>query len=221
MSAAGPAVASGDTVLLDMDGTLVLSEHVHRRSWARFFDSWDLAVDDATYERTYMGRRALDVFAEVDGPWRETDPAELNARLVAYSDELAAEVEIVAGAREMIAELHARGHRIAIVTSAGRSWAGRIVDALGVGAMVELTVTAEDVRTGKPDPECYLTACRRLGVDASRCVGFEDSPSGVRALAAAGVGTIVGVTNTAAAATLTAAGAGRTVPDLTPRTLLD
>ena len=45
-------------VLLDLDGTLVLSEHIHRRVWQRFFDEWRLEVDDRDYARSYRGRRA-------------------------------------------------------------------------------------------------------------------------------------------------------------------
>ena len=56
-------------LLLDLDGTLVLSEPVHRLTWRHFFDLWGAEVDDHQYEQTFMGRRAADVLAAVPGPW--------------------------------------------------------------------------------------------------------------------------------------------------------
>ena len=107
------------------------------------------------------------------------------------------------------------------MTSARRGWADRVLgEVLGAAPLVELVVTAEDVVRGKPDPEGYLAACRRLDADPAGCVAFEDSVAGVSSLVAAGMGTIVGVRTTAGDAELTAAGAHRTVPDLTPGRLL-
>lgn len=214
-------IAPGAPVLLDLDGTLVHSEHVHRRVWDRFFAEWGVAVDDATYADVYMGRRAADVLARVPGPWTGTDVDAVLARLVEHSHELAAEVGAVDGAAALVRALHRRGHRTAVVTSAGRAWARRVLeDVLDVADLLDAVVTAEEVSVGKPSPEGYLTTCRRLGVDPAACAAVEDSPSGVRALAAAGVGTIIGITTTAPAAALRAAGAGTVVADLSPDALL-
>jgi sugar-phosphatase len=209
-------------VLFDLDGTLVRSEHVHRRVWQRFFDAWRLDVDEDTYARVYMGRRAADVLTQVRGPWR---PADVPGALAALRDDAHAEagdVAVVPGAVELVRGLQRRGHRLAVVTSAGADWAGRVLDGvLGVGDAVGVLVTAEEVAVGKPSPEGYLLACRRLGVDPVACAAVEDSPSGVRALVAAGAGAIVGVTTTSAADVLRAAGAEATVPDLRPPASLE
>ncbi|MBN9790550.1 HAD family phosphatase [Pseudonocardia sp. TMWB2A] len=214
-------VPDGAPVVFDLDGTLVRSEHVHRRTWARFFAEWGAEVDDETYRHRFMGRRAADALREVDGPWRDTDPDELAARLAGHGTALADDVDVVPGAPALLRSLAGRGHRLAVVTSARRGWADRVLgDVLGTAPLVELVVTAEDVVRGKPDPEGYLTACRRLDADPAGCVAFEDSVAGVSSLVAAGMGTIVGVRTTAGDAELTAAGAHRTVPDLTPGRLL-
>jgi sugar-phosphatase len=72
-------------------------------------------------------------------------------------------------------------------------------------------VTAEDVRRGKPDPEGYLLAAARLGVEPSKCVVVEDSPPGVAAGNAAGM-VVVGVTTTHQAVALV--GATEVIPDI-------
>jgi len=202
-------------VVFDLDGTLVLSEHVHRRTWFRFFDEWDARIDEGTYRNRFVGRRAADVLPEVDGPWRGTPVEELGRRLAELATGLADEVRPVPGAVALLTSLAGRGHRLAVVTSARRDYAERVLDrVLGAAPLVEFVVTAGDVTRGKPDPQGYLDACARLAADPADCWGFEDSPSGVAALAAAGFGTIVGVCSTAPAADLLAAGAHRTVPDL-------
>ena len=204
-------------VLLDMDGTLIRSEHVHRAIWQRFFTAWQVEMDDERYADAVMGRRARDVLAHLPGPWTPDDLPGALASLDADVDAAAREVTVVDGAVALIRELAARGHRLAVVTSGGRGWAERVLgDVLDVRDALEVVVTAEEVEVGKPSPEGYLTACRRLGVAPAGCAAVEDAPSGVRALVAAGVGRIVGVSTTSSAAALRAAGAMEVVPDLRP-----
>ena len=204
-------------VLLDMDGTLIRSEHVHRAIWQRFFTAWQVEMDDERYADAVMGRRARDVLAHLPGPWTPDDLPGALASLDADVDAAAREVTVVDGAVALIRELAARGHRLAVVTSGGRGWAERVLgDVLDVRDALEVVVTAEEVEVGKPSPEGYLTACRRLGVAPAGCAAVEDAPSGVRALVAAGVGRIVGVSTTSSAIALRAAGAMEVVPDLRP-----
>jgi mannitol-1-/sugar-/sorbitol-6-phosphatase len=204
---------SGGAVLLDMDGTLVLSEQVHRQTWRRFFEHWGVAVSEAEYERSYKGRRARDVLAQVDGPW--TGTAAALHTLDEHTGEMLAAVQVVPGARELLRALHREARPVAVVTSAGRDWARQVLDGvLGAGDQVSVLVTADDITLGKPSPEGYLRACELLGRAPGDCAGVEDSLSGIRALVAAGVGEIVGITTTSSPAELRAAGAHRTVPDL-------
>ncbi|MEV8593464.1 HAD family phosphatase [Streptomyces sp. NPDC052012] len=205
-----------EAVLLDLDGTLVLSEGVHRLAWQAFFDAWGITVTDADYEQHYMGRRPDDVIAAVPGPWTGTDTSAVLATMTAFTLEHAASVDVVPGAATLIERLRVK-YPVAVITSAGALWARHLLDkVLGVRHLVDVVITSEDITTGKPSPEGYLRACAALRARPAHCLAFEDSPSGVRALVAAGVRDIVGVTTTAAAADLTDAGARWTVPDLTP-----
>jgi mannitol-1-/sugar-/sorbitol-6-phosphatase len=202
-------------LLLDLDGTLVLSEPVHRRTWRHFFDLWGADVDDAQYEQSFMGRRARDVLSAVPGPWTGRDLGEIQAEMMAHAQTLGHAVEPVPGAAQLIRRAADAGVPVAVVTSAGPSWAEEVLGpVLGARDRVQALVTADDVVTGKPSPEGYLLGCRRLGVEPAGCAGVEDSASGIRALLAAGVGRAVGVTTTSSAADLRAAGAHRTVADL-------
>lgn len=89
------------------------------------------------------------------------------------------------GALSLLAELSAAGIPMALVTMSYRNLAG-VVAAQAPGDPFEVLVCGDDVRRGKPDPEAYLTAAERLGVEPARCVAIEDSPSGIAAAEAAG-----------------------------------
>jgi HAD superfamily hydrolase (TIGR01509 family) len=89
------------------------------------------------------------------------------------------------GALELLHALRRAGVPRGLVTMSYRPLADAVVDALPAGTF-QVVVTGEEVRRGKPDPEPYLTAAARLGVDPASCVVVEDSPSGVGSGLAAG-----------------------------------
>jgi len=205
-----PPVAA---LLLDLDGTLVDSEPLHRERYRAWFAQRGWPFDDAVAAQ-FTGRRADDVFRTLDGPWRGEDPEALLAQIIAL-EPLRRLPEPVTGAAEVIAWARAQGIPLALVTSAGTRWAGRALGALGGIGAFDTTVTRDDIATGKPDPACYALACERLGVAAGAAVACEDAPDGVRSAAGAGVGVVVGVTTSFTAQQLAQAGATRTLPDLT------
>ncbi len=84
---------------------------------------------------------------------------------------------VLPGVRELLAELRAEGVPVALVSSSYRV----LVDAvLQHGFAFDLTLAGDEVTHGKPDPEPYVTAAERLGVDPARCVVLEDSGAGVQ-----------------------------------------
>ncbi|HZZ54422.1 MAG TPA: HAD family phosphatase [Trebonia sp.] len=96
----------------------------------------------------------------------------------------AGRVTVRPGIRELLTEVARAGLPHALVTSSQRVFAEAVLDATGI--TFPLTVCAEDVTAGKPDPEPYLLAAKLLDVDPVRCVALEDSPNGVASAAAAG-----------------------------------
>jgi len=96
----------------------------------------------------------------------------------------AGRVVVRPGVRELLAEVAEAGVPYALVTSSQRAFAEAVLGATGI--TFPLTVCAEDVTTGKPDPEPYLLAAKLLDADPVRCVALEDSPNGVASATAAG-----------------------------------
>jgi sugar-phosphatase len=197
-------------LLLDLDGTLVDTEPLHREAYRAFFAARGWDEPDLTL---FTGRRAADVFATEPGPWTGHDFEALAAEVTALVADDAAP-EPVPGAAALIATAGRVGVPVAVVTSAGPAWVRRAEGPLTELAHAEIVVTAEDVVDGKPDPAGYLLACELLGVAARDSMAVEDSPAGVRAAVDAGVGQVVGVTTTHDAGVLAGAGATRVVPNL-------
>jgi sugar-phosphatase len=198
-------------LLLDLDGTLVDSEPLHQASYRSFFEARGWEPPDLS---VFTGRRAEDVFAVLPGPWTGHDYDALADEVTAFVAD-SGPPEPLPGAAELIAAAHRHGVPVAVVTSAGPAWTTRAIEGpLDAAERIDLLVTSADVVDGKPDPTGYRLACERLGVDAARALAAEDSPAGVRAAVAAGVGEVVAVSTTHAEAELVEAGAARVVRDL-------
>ena len=200
-------------LLLDLDGTLIDSEPLHRRGYRAFLEarSWD--VPDLS---VFTGRRAEDVFATEPGPWQGHDPAALLAEVLPHIPDEPADA--VPGARDLVVAARAAGVRLAIVTSAGPAWVERsLVESLGLSLeAVDTVVTARDVLAGKPDPAGYALAVARLDVDPALSLAVEDSPAGVVAALTADVGRVHGVSTSHAAGSLVDAGVVAVHDDLRP-----
>ncbi len=100
-------------------------------------------------------------------------------------------VPVKAGVHELLAELKARRIPTAVATSSRSAHALSHLNAAGLLSSFHAIVTRDDVTNPKPHPEPYLTATSLLGLAPTSCLAVEDSHSGVRAAAAAGLQTIM------------------------------
>lgn len=196
---------AAEAVLFDNDGTLVLSQPAVDRSWARWAER--VGLDTTTISAQVHGRRAVESIALL-APERDLATEDAWLEQVELSE--LHDVTAVAGAADLLAALPAP--RWAVVTSASTRLAVARLDSAGLKPP-GLVVGAELVERGKPHPEPYLAGAAGLGFDAARCVVFEDSTAGVRAGVAAG-SMVIGVRTGTDDASLRAAGAVATVPDL-------
>jgi HAD superfamily hydrolase (TIGR01509 family) len=178
-------VTSVRAVLLDMDGTIVDSDASVERAWTTWSVEHDL--DPADVLPTVHG-------SPPEPTVRRLLPA-LDDRAVAVSarrqmdlqyDDLA-DVVAAPGASELLAALDRLGLPWAVVTSADVRLAKARLGAAGIDP--PLLVTVEEVRRGKPDPEGFLIAAGRLGVEPGACLVVEDSEPGLASGRAAGMRT--------------------------------
>lgn len=194
MSAAGAGTTPA-AVLWDLDGTLVDSAPLWRRAYAALardlgatlpIGFWEAIAGTTIEESVAVLLRNLGL----DGRWTRVQSAA--AELVAHA-ERALDAGVTPpwrpGARDLLVAVQVAGVPTALVTTTLGTVAGRIATARGMafGAVV----CGDDVARGKPAPDPYLEAARRLGVPARECVAVEDSPTGVLSAEAAGMAVLV------------------------------
>jgi HAD superfamily hydrolase (TIGR01509 family) len=200
--------------IFDMDGVLIDSGAHHRHAWDALLAELGTEPADPEYWRLTIGRPSEEAIPLLLGRLLSGAEARRLARRKRdlYQERTRAGLEPVAGAPEFLESLARLGVPRAVGTSASRWDAERLLDDLGLLRHFEVVVTADDVLLGKPDPEVWMQAARRLRVRPAACVVFEDALVGVQAARRAGM-RVVGVTTAHTDAELRAAGAELTIPD--------
>jgi sugar-phosphatase len=171
-------------LLFDMDGTIISSVAAAERVWTAWAERQGL--DAAAFLQKIHGVRGIDVITRLELPGVDPE-AEVEAILLAEIEDVGG-IEAIDGAAAFLASLPP--DRWAIVTSSPRNLALRRLKAAGLpppGVMV----TGEDVAHGKPAPDCFLLAAKRLGQKIEDCLVFEDAPAGIQAAEAAGAAVVV------------------------------
>jgi HAD superfamily hydrolase (TIGR01509 family) len=210
-----------EAVVFDMDGVLVESE-----------ERWDAArravVDEAggtwTAEATsaMQGMSAPEWEAYLhDALGVPVAPAAIGRRVVAeMAAGYRADLPLLPGALEAVEALAERWP-LAVASSANRELIELVLDLAGVADRFAALVSSEEVARGKPAPDVYLEAARRLAIAPAACVAIEDSSNGLRSATAAGM-VVIAVPNRAyppatdalAAAAATVASVGEVTPEL-------
>jgi len=171
-------------LIFDMDGTVLLSSAVFERVWRQWGERH--GVDAEKIIAVAHGRRMIDTAREVSPPG--LDPEAVTAELAQQERDDVEGIVPIAGAHAFLASIPA--DRWAMVTSADLDLCLIRLKAAGITPPAIL-ITAEDVTVGKPDPQGYIEAARRLGFAPSDTIVFEDAPAGIAAGKAAGAQVLV------------------------------
>jgi HAD superfamily hydrolase (TIGR01509 family) len=179
-----------DAVVFDLDGVIVDSEHV-----------WDEARQQLAEERggRWHEQASRDMMGMSSPEWsrymhdviglRES-PEEINAEVVRRLQAVYRKgVPLIPGAVEAVKRLAARWP-LGLASSSNREVIDFVLEASGLARSFAATVSSEEVSRGKPAPDVYLAAARRLGVEPARCAAVEDSENGISSAKAAGMRTI-------------------------------
>ena len=179
-------------LIFDFDGLMVDTETSARDSWLEIYREYGCDFPYALWAQTLGGSRggvdACVYLAEQTG--HELDHEELRSRRGRRKLELVAEEPLMPGIAAYLAEGKRRSMKLGVASSSSRGWVVGHLDRLGVTDLFDAIVTRDDVTLVKPDPDLYLLALARLGLQAHEAVVFEDAPKGVRAAKRAGVFTV-------------------------------
>jgi len=167
-------------IIFDVDGVLVDSGDAHFKSWQRLAER--VQAPPITREKfaASFGQRSEAIIRE----WFSiADPSEIHRldeeKEGFFREIISAEFPAMPGAAELIRTLHGAGMKIALGSSGPPENVSLVIERLGISAQLSAVVTGRDVQRGKPDPQVFQLAARKLAIAPRRCVVVEDAPVGI------------------------------------------
>lgn len=174
-------------VAFDLDGLMFNTEHVFQQTGTELLRRREKVATPELFLRM-MGRRAEDGFAAMIEMYSLTETIEalrLESEQI-FLGLIDACLQPMPGLHELLSTLEELGLPKGVATSSPRRYLENLLNRFDLSDRFCMTLTAEDVTHGKPHPEIYLKAARKLQVDPSEMLVLEDSEAGTRAAAAAG-----------------------------------
>ena len=176
-----------EAVVFDLDGVLVETEEL----WDEVREQLAREVGaryDAAAQRAMMGMSAPEWSTFMAGLGVPGPPAAINdevvSRLIAR---YRAQLPLIPGAVAAVERMAAAGFTLAVASSSNRVLIELVLELAGLAARFSAIVSSEEVARGKPSPDVYAEACRRIGIDPQHAAAVEDSHAGIRSAKAAGL----------------------------------
>jgi len=184
-------------VIFDLDGVVIANIPYHKQAWREMCRRYGRELTDEDFDQKISGRKNDAILAFLLN--RAVTDAEVQAcereKEALYRALVQTHLQPVRGLVPLLEQLNIRGIPRAIATSAPVENIDFALDGMKLRHYFDAIVDASQVKHGKPDPEAYRTAARRLRADPRQCIVFEDAPLGIRAAKAAGM-RVVGLTTT-------------------------
>jgi beta-phosphoglucomutase-like phosphatase (HAD superfamily) len=176
-------------IIFDMDGLMLDTEPIYKAAWQGASADLGYVLDDRSYTQL-VGRPTEDCERELLSKFGSAFP--LDRFRVLWSRAWQAEVTRSGirqkpGVLEFLAFSEAHRLPVAVATSSSGDYAALSLRQAGLEGRFAAIVAGDDVARGKPAPDIYLEAARRLGVDPATCVALEDSEAGILAASRAGM----------------------------------
>ncbi len=179
--------------VFDMDGLMFDTERLVYDNWQRMMDEYGYPYDIEFFKQT-IGKRKAEVqniyrsrFGEDFPYWKYAD--ECKAR---YIEQVKRDgIPVKKGLYDILDFCRGNGVKIALATSTSRQTTEFNLRSAGVSDYFDALVCGEEVKNGKPHPEVFLTAAKKLGLSPESCAAFEDSISGIKSAHAAGMITVM------------------------------
>jgi beta-phosphoglucomutase len=177
--------------LWDVDGTLIDSREYHWLSWQGALAAEGFPITREQFADSF-GRRNDEILRGYFPGYGPEDVARVgDAKEEAYRELVRTRgIELLPGVRRWLDRLKGEGWLQAVASSAPRRNLDAIISALGLESYFAAIASAEDVTEGKPNPQVFLAAAAKLGVEPRACVVVEDAPAGTEAARRAGMRSI-------------------------------
>ncbi len=175
-------------VILDIDGTLIDSAYHHAIAWDRALREFDAVIPMWKIHR-HIGMGGDKIVAELAGEEVEERAGDaVRDAQAGFFDELAGEIRVLDGARELIAQLKRGDRTVVLASSASEDEVERYLDLLGVRDQVDAWTHSDDVESSKPSPDLVEVSLDKAGTREAIMVG--DTVWDVKAAKRAGIETV-------------------------------
>ena len=178
-------------IIFDLDGVLVDTAQYHYLAWKRLASELgiDLTIQHNELLKGVSRMRSLEIILDLGGiKLSETEKERIankkNGWFVEFVKEMKPD-EIFPGVKEMLIIIRAKGLKVALASSSKN--AQNVIQLLHIENDFDVIVDGNMIVHSKPDPEIFLLAAAKLGIDPASCVVFEDAEAGVEAAIAAGM----------------------------------
>lgn len=179
-----------DAVLFDMDGVIFDTEAVWKNAFYASNKKYGLNLSEEYRQREMAGRQEFDIreMMKKEFPNVDIDAYREYMRTLVFEEINLSKKLLKAGFVETVCKLKNNGIKIALATSSGFDRCEILFKnaSLNMSDIFDVIVTKEDVKNGKPNPEVFLKAAQKLGVQPQNAVVFEDSILGIQAAHKAG-----------------------------------
>jgi len=185
-------------VLYDLDGLIVNSEPLHGIASEKTLNIYGRTLSEIpeSVRNSFYGKRVADVAAGiVESLSLPVSPERFAGERQRIFMQLIDEgIELMPAMEESLVLFEKMCLKKAVVSSGDKEYVYRILELTGLAQKFEAVITGNDVTRGKPDPQCYLLAARKLGIAPEKCLVLEDAYAGICAALAAGM-KVIGVEN--------------------------
>lgn len=180
-------------IIFDMDGVLINSNAAHLANWKEIAAQDGVSFSDEVFWKTF-GMTSEYIVEKYWGDTTLTNEqisAIVNRKETAFRESVKKFVQPIEGAVDFVLFLHKKGYKMAVGSSAPRINVEYVLDWLEIrDCFNECIVAGDEVKQGKPAPDIFLTAARKLNATPKNCIVIDDSRSGVNAGKNAGMTTI-------------------------------
>jgi sugar-phosphatase len=185
-----------DAAIFDMDGLLIDSEPFWKRAERESFAEVDIQItEDMSRVTASMTTAEVAAHWYAVRPWEGRSTRDLEEAVISRVRALIdIHGDALPGVRDTISTCRSRGWRVGLASNSPLTLCEHVVGALDLHGAFDAILSADQVARGKPAPDIYLEAARRVGVPPARCLVFEDSASGVHAAREAGM-TVVAISS--------------------------
>ncbi|MDF9799820.1 beta-phosphoglucomutase [Catalinimonas alkaloidigena] len=170
-------------IIFDMDGVIVDNHQFHLKSWLQFFEEHNISMTEEEYKQKVNGRTMEEILTKIMGKdlskQKLRDLGEEKEKV--YRDMYRPHIKATDGLPEFLEELKVRNVPRAVATSAPPPNVDFTMENTGLRLFFSTIIDDTMVNKGKPDPEVYLTAAKKLDMKPEQCIVFEDAILGIQA----------------------------------------